>query len=270
MYGWIAPDAIRAKAEAAVDRAMAIDASLAEANFSKAFYTFYFGRKWRDARPHFSRAIELNPRASLHMLYFALFASMEYRVDEVEQLLARSVVLDPLSPFLHGLSSTAYYALGMHAPALAAAQKTIELQPDYLLGVWTHGLALCALGRYAEGIPQLERAVAMSRAPFFVCVLGLGLGLAGRADDARQLLAELDDRASRGEYVPPFTRLAIHVGLGDLVNIRRELAAALEVVTPPFSFRVTSGVFLDRYRSDPEVARLLDAWFAGEQVGPVT
>jgi hypothetical protein len=56
------------------------------------------------------------------------------------------------------------------------------------------------------------------------------------------------------------------VGLGDLVHVRRELAAALEEVTPPFSFRVTSGVFLDRYRSDPEVARLLDAWFAGERM----
>jgi serine/threonine-protein kinase len=266
VYGWVAPHAIRDKAKAAVDRAMAIDASLAEANFSKAFYTFYFERKWREARPYFARSIEINPRASLHLMYFALFASMEYRADEVEQLLARSVALDPLSPFLHGLRSTAYYTMGMHEPALAAAQRAIELQPDYLLGVWTHGLALCALGRYTEGIAQLERAVAMSRAPVFVCVLGLGLGLAGRADDARLLLAELDDRASRGEYVPPFTRLALHVGLGDLVHVRRELAAALEEVTPPFSFRVTSGVFLDRYRSDPEVARLLDAWFAGERM----
>jgi hypothetical protein len=42
----------------------------------------------------------------------------------------------------------------------------------------------------------------------------LDLGLAGRADDARQLLAELDDRASRSEYVPAFSRLGIQVGDG--------------------------------------------------------
>jgi hypothetical protein len=34
-------------------------------------------------------------------------------------------------------------------------------------------------------------------------------------------------------------------------------------VTPPFSLRVANGLFLDRYRSDPEVARLLDAWDRG-------
>ena len=47
-------------------------------------------------------------------------------------------------------------------------------------------------------------------------------------------------------------------------GVRRELTACLGDVTPPFSLRVTSGIFLDRYRADPEVARLLDAWFSGD------
>jgi TolB-like protein len=230
VYGWVAPAEIREKARAAVEQAMAIDPSLAESNFSKAFYTFYFERRWRAARPHFDKAIALNPRSSLRHIYAALFASMEQRLADVERLLSRAVELDPLSPFVHGL-------------------------------------ALCALGRYAEGLPVLERAVAMSRAPFFLSVLGIGLALAGRSDDARRLLNELDERASRGEYVPPFERLAIEVGLGAVPAIRRELKAALDEVTPPFSLRVTSGVFLDGFRTDPEIAGLLDAWFRGEQAG---
>jgi hypothetical protein len=36
------------------------------------------------------------------------------------------------------------------------------------------------------------------------------------------LLVELDDRASRGEYVPAFNRLGIHVGLGDATAVRRD------------------------------------------------
>ena len=267
VYGWVAPTEIREKARIAVEHAMAADPDLAEANFSKAFYTFYFERQWRSARAHFDRAIELNPRLSLNQAYAALFASMERRVPDVERLLARAVEIDPLSPFIHGLAATAFFAMGMHERAEASGRRALELQPDYMLGTWSHGLALCALGRYAEGVQLLERAVTMSRAPIFLGVLGIGLALAGRADDARRLLTELEERASRGEYVPPFSRLAIEVGLGDVPAIRRELRAALEEVTPPFSLRVTSGVFLDRFRDDPEIERLLDAWFHGEQAG---
>jgi serine/threonine-protein kinase len=269
VYGWVAPAEIRDKARTAVEHAMAADPDLAESNFSKAFYTFYFERQWRAAGAHFDRAIELNPRLSLNQIYAALFASMERRVADVERLVARAVEIDPLSPFIHGLASTAYYTMGMHESAEASGRRALELQPDYLLGTWAHGLALCALGRHSEGVPALERAVTMSRAPFFLSVLGLGLALAGRSDDARRLLNELDERASRGEYVPPFSRLAIEVGMGDVPAIRRELKAALDEVTPPFSLRVTGGVFLDRFRDDPEIERLLDAWFHGEQAAEV-
>ncbi len=46
------------------------------------------------------------------------------------------------------------------------------------------------------------------------------------------------------------------VGEHDLPSIRRELAESLEEITTTFSYRVTSGVFLDAYLGDAEVARL--------------
>ena len=105
-------------------------------------------------------------------------------------------------------------------------------------------------------VDRLTSALVLSRASVFVGSLGLAYARAGRIDDAKRLLDELDDRASRGEYIPAFTRLATHVGLGALPAIRHALAAALEEITPPFSLRVTSGVFLDAFTSDPEIARL--------------
>ncbi len=267
VYGWTPAEENRAQAAAAVAEAMAIDPSLAESNFSKGFYTFYFERNWRAARPYFEKAVAINPRWSLSQTYSALLAAIEGRAGDVAAYIYRGNQLDPLSPFIHGLASTAYYALGQFEDAEREGRRSVELQPDYLLGMWSHGLALCALQQRDEGISSLERAVAMSRAPFFVGVLGLGYALCRRPDDARRLLTELDERAGRGEYVPAFARLAPNVGLGDVPAIRRGLAAALEEVTPPFSLRVTSGVFLDRFRDDPEIDRLLGAWFRGDEVG---
>jgi hypothetical protein len=104
----------------------------------------------------------------------------------------------------------------------------------------------------------------LSRAPIFVAVLGFGYAKADRVEDAQRLLGELDDRASRGEYVPAFCRLAIYVGLDDLPSVRRELAAAVDEVTPPFSIRVTSGVLLDDLSDDPEIARLYKALYQSD------
>jgi tetratricopeptide (TPR) repeat protein len=172
-----------------------------------------------------------------------------------------------LSPFIHGIAAGGLLSVGLYAEAEQAGQRSLELQTDFLLGLWVRGLALSGLNRHDEGIVSLERAAVLSRAPIWVGGLGLGYGRAGRIEEARRLLGELEDRASRGEYVPAAAPLAINVGLGDLPGIRRELAAALAESTPPFGLRVTSVVFLDQLAADPEIARMLDALFLGKSLG---
>jgi hypothetical protein len=48
--------------------------------------------------------------------------------------------------------------------------------------------------------------------------LGLGYARVGGTEEARHLCRELGERASRGEYVPPFARLFIDVGVKDLAR----------------------------------------------------
>jgi serine/threonine protein kinase/tetratricopeptide (TPR) repeat protein len=263
VYGWTRAEENRDLAAAAVASAIRLGPDLAEANFSQAFYTFYFARRWREAAQSFARARALDPRSSLNHGYSALFATMERQMADARRFADCARELDPLSPFIHGLSSCAFYVMGDFDEAERSSRRALELQSDYLLGLWTHGLALCGLARFDEGLAALEHAIAVSRAPFFLGAYGLGLARAGQTDRALGVLKELEERASRGEYVPAHTRLNVHVGLGDLAAVRRELAQALDEVTPPFSLWVTNGVFLDACRSDPEVDRLLDAWYEG-------
>ncbi len=269
VYGWMSAVEANPRAVAAAARAMALDPALPEANFSKAFATFYATRQWREAGPQFARALALNPRNPLSQGYCACFAAMVRQPAEVRGFLDRARELDPLSPFTHALAAAALYALGEFEPARQAAIRALELQSDFMLGLWVGGLALSGLGRHEEGLPLVERAVVLSRAPIFVGVLGLALARAGRTEDARRLLGELEDRASRGEYVPAFTKLAIHVGLDDLPAMRREFAASFEEITPTFSFRVTGGVFLDAYTGDPEIARLYRELYQEDNLWPV-
>jgi adenylate cyclase len=258
VYGWVSAGTGRPPAHAAMTQAVALAPSLWEVSFSRAFYVFYFERDWRAAEPHFRKAVEINPRSSLGQAYYGLFlATGQRRVEDAVARMTLGCELDPLSPFIHGLAAAGLYSLGRHGAAERAAQQALDLQADYMLGLWVRGLALCGLGRAEEAIEPLERAVTLSRAPIFVGVLGLGYARDGRLDDAARLLSELEDRAGRGEFVPAFAGLAIHVGRRDLPAIRTALARVLDEATPPFTLRVTSGECLEEFRSDPEIDRML-------------
>jgi non-specific serine/threonine protein kinase len=257
VYGWLSAEAGRAPAHAAMTQAMTLAPSLWEVNFSRAFYAFYFERAWREAGPYFQKAIAINPRSSLAQVYYGTFLATEGRAEEAVTHTTTACQLDPLSPIIYGIASVTLFSLGRFDAGERAAQQALELQPDYLLGLWARGLALCGLGRNDEAIETLERVATLSRAPIFVGVLGFGYGRAGRLDDATRLLRELEDRDSRGEYVPAFAPLAIHVGRGDLPATRRTLAMALAETTPPFTLRLTIGQFIEAFRSDPEIHRLL-------------
>jgi hypothetical protein len=88
-------------------------------------------------------------------------------------------------------------------------------------------------------------------------MLGLAYGRGGRRDEANRLLQELEDRGSRGEYIPAFAPLTILTGLGDLPAIRQALAATVTETAPPLTLRNTAGDFLEALRSDPEIDRLV-------------
>ena len=99
----------------------------------------------------------------------------------------------------------------------------------------------------------------LSRAPFFVAVLGLGYGLAGRSDDATRLLNDLYERLRRGEYVPPVAPLAIHAGLHDRPEISRDLRAFAETRCGAPTILYTCASYLrDIGQDDPEIAQLFD------------
>jgi hypothetical protein len=134
-------------------------------------------------------------------------------------------------------------------------QHALDLQPEYIFGLWTRSLALCGLGRNRDAVELLERTVILSRAPIFVGLLGFGYARAGRLEDATRRLRELEDRGSRG--VHPGIRTLDHPRrAGDIPGIRETLSNVLAKAAPPLSVCVTCGHFLEAARTDPEIRRL--------------
>ena len=136
VYGWLSAEQSQPQAHAAVTRAMILSPTLWEVEFSQAFYTFYFERSWRDSEPHFQKAVAINPRSSLAQVYYGLFLATDQRGEEAVAKLTLACELDPLSPFIHGLAGFGFYVLGRFDEAERAGNRALELQPDYLIGLW--------------------------------------------------------------------------------------------------------------------------------------
>lgn len=257
VYGWISAEEGKPPALAAVTKASALAPELWEVNFSRGFYTLYFVSNWRESGPHFQRAIDINPRSSIAQAYFGIFLAMDRRPEEAIAHATLASELDPLSPFIHGLAASVYHVIKRPEMAFRYARQSLKLQPDFLFGLWMQGLALCSLSSNEEAIETLEKVLVISRAPMFMGLLGAAYARAGRADDAIRLLNELEERSSRGEFVPACTILPTHAGLGEIGAIRKTLTLALAESTPAFTPFLTGAPSLDEFRSDPEINRML-------------
>ncbi len=97
VYGWISAKEGKPPALAAVTKAVALAPHLWEVNFSRGVYTFYFVPNWREAGPHFEKAIAINPRSSLAHGYCAIFDAMCRRNDEAAAHATQACQLDPVA-----------------------------------------------------------------------------------------------------------------------------------------------------------------------------
>ena len=255
-YGWMPPEEGRKPARDAMLQAVRLAPELWEVQFSRGFYSIYFERAWHDSGPHFKQALAINPRSSLANVYYGLFLETSGRSEEAVPYGVKACELDPLSPVIHCVSTPIFLNTERYAEAERRANHALEMQPDYMFALWVRSLALSGMGRHEEAIASMERAIMLSRAPIFTGILGLVYARAGRQDDAIRLLREIEDRGSRGEYIPSFSKVAIFVGTGDLAGIRTSLAEVIAAATSPLPVRVICGKYLEGYRSDPEIRQL--------------
>ena len=255
-YGWTRAEEVREDAHAAVMEAVRLEPERWEVIYSRAIYTFYFERSWRSAEADFRTAVAINPRSSLAQVYLGMFYLQTGRPQEGVRHIESACELDPLSASIQGIAAGCMIPLERYEDAERFGRRALELQPDFLAGLCWTGMAVSALERHEEAIQLLERAVSISRAPIFLGGYGCVLARAGRDVDVQRVLQELDDRASRGEYIPALTRTSIHVGCSDVPAIRQALAKAIEEGAAPLSVVGAGYLLLTKFRYDPEIDRM--------------
>lgn len=214
--GFLPPQVAMPKAKTAVEQALAIDETLAEAHTSLGCIRAIYEHDWSGSEKEFLRALSLNPNHSMTRYWYALWYLL--LTGQFEAALAESqkaLEFDPLSLVINTGLSWQFYLAGQHERALQALEQTLEMDKDYVFARDLLGQVYAQQGKYEEAIAELEKVVALSnRRTLSLAALGHVCAVAGRKDEAQKILEELLALAQQ-KYVSSYDVALVYAGLAE-------------------------------------------------------
>ena len=214
LYGFEREESANPRALDAVNRALALNDQVADAHRARGF-SLLFSHAPRSAAEAFERSIALDATSGLSLIWYS-WPTWPGREDAALAAARRAQKLDPLNPYIHSLAGAVYDFWGRAEEGLREFDKAFEIDPNYLVGLYLGGGVYSRLGRHDEALRLFGRGVELSgRAPFYVCYNAWALARAGRVEEARAGLAELEARAQT-EYVQHLHLAVVCSALGDM------------------------------------------------------
>ncbi len=215
------PQEADAKAKEAIQKALELDDTLAEAHVALAQIKRNEWN-WAAAEVEYKRAIELNPNFSRAHNNYALFLSILGRRDEALAEIKRARELDPLDARFLADEGQILYDARRYDEAIQQFQATLKAEPDDVFALAYLAYIYASKGDHAEAVNYYRKYMdAEGETSSTKCYLGYALARSGRRDEAIQLLAQL--KATK-EYVSPGEMAVLYAGLGD----KEEAFASLE------------------------------------------
>ena len=185
------PDAMNNSKEEAI-RALQLDESLAEAHLALGMAKIFGDWDKDGAEKSFKRALELNPSLAQGYNQYSWFLLLKGMNEEAVTALRAAQKLDPVSPDWPAWTSLLFDWLERYDEAITEAQKSLELVPDFPLGLWGLGCAYAAKGRFNEAIELHQKLAELSLD--WKSYLGQTYALAGRREEAIAVAEELENQ----------------------------------------------------------------------------
>ena len=255
-------------AESAVKKALALDATLAEAYNPLAAVEIYYKRDWPAAERAFRRGMELDPNFADIPHHYGICLALFGRNDEAVAQMERATQLDPFFPGLNLHRGRLFFFLRDYDRAIKEFAKTLELHPGYPTAHEWFGDACEKKGMAHEAITQWSSALTLNGELEHARILEQTYAISG-FDAALRALAQkqlqrLDERTAQGDYVPAAHYLMTSVRLGEKERAFAWLAKAVEERNW-LALQIKVNPIFDPLRSDLRFETLVRKTFAGMQ-----
>jgi TolB-like protein len=256
-YGRISANDAFPKAEAAALKALELDNNLAEAYASLGYVRKHYYLDWTDAEKMFKKALELKPNyATAHQWYASLLTALG-NFSEAEKEIKLAQQYDPLSPIINLWIGRVFYYSREYDRAIRHFQKGQELHPDfYPLYSWM-SRTYTQNKMHDEAIAMAEKARELSGGKGYISTRGYAYAMAGRRDEAMELLVELKKLSDQKLPPIPCHRAFFYIGLGQYDQAFRLLDIAHKEKDFNILF-INYDPRFDPVRADPRFIELLE------------
>jgi eukaryotic-like serine/threonine-protein kinase len=252
---YLPPRQVMPMATAAATKALQIDESLAPAHNTLCWIKIIYDWDWQGAERECRRAIELNPNfADAHDNYATLLSNVG-RWKEMEEELQRAERLDPLSFRTYADGSVDYWLERRYDEAVAQAQKSIELEPNGFMAHSNLAFAYAEMNRLPDAVVEAQKGAELSDSPLAKGFLGYTYAAAGRTQEARKTVKQLE-ADFRNHFVCPYEIGTIHLWLGEKDEAFRWYEKAYDERSICMSL-MKYDPRLDPIRSDPRYESLI-------------
>ena len=254
-YGGASPAESVVPAQAAAKKALELDDSLAEAHASLGLIATEELEVNR-AVTELERAIQLNPNYATAHHWLGLALATLRQSDRSIGELKRALELDPLSMIINADLSIIYLYAHRYDDAEAQARKTLEIDSRSFVAHYYLGAALQLTGRLKEAIPEFQKAVELNNDPYSIAMLAQAYARNGQTDEARKLLAHLNEMSKSAE-VPDYALATAYTSLGEKDRAIEALEHGFAGGNKSYLFLLPGDPFLDDLRGDPRFETLV-------------
>ncbi|MFN2564333.1 MAG: protein kinase [Gemmatimonadaceae bacterium] len=249
-------DSLAPLALAAIDRAIRIDSTLADAHASRGSVLQLLWR-WEEAERSLRRAIALDPEYAQAHQWLGEALIIQGRVNESADALRRSVELDPVSPIKWASYSFALGLAGRHDEAHEAHDRSTRLDSALVLTRYFSTWNALSAGRPAEALREAKIIEPLGdRYPPVFGVVGYCHAVTGDSAAAAAVRRRLEGIArTRRGYAAAVGM--VYLGLGDRANALSWLERSAREREAFFGSTSLAANVFDPLRPDPRFAALL-------------
>jgi Putative Zn-dependent protease, contains TPR repeats len=140
--------------------------------------------------------------------------------------------------------------------AEAQARKTLEIDSRSFVAHYYLGAALQLTSRLKEAIPEFQKAVELNNDPYSIAMLAQAYARNGQTDEARKLLAHLNEMAKSAE-VPEYALAIVYTSLGEKERAIEALEHGFSGGNKSYLFLLPGDPFLDDLHGDPRFEALV-------------
>jgi serine/threonine-protein kinase len=250
--GAAAPLELFPLAERATRRALAIDSTIAETFLSLGLIHTFHTWDWEGADRAISRALALDSTSATAWFFHAWHFVARGRPEDALAALQKSRQLDPFSLITNARIGTVLTWMGRLPEAEAALRATLDLDPAYPVAQVQLARVLSLLGRHPEAEAALP-ADSLRFGSYESGIAGVVFANAGKRDKALAAARALEARP----YVPAEGVAGIYAALGDTQRALTWLERAYEAKSVGLIFLAAEPMYAP-LRNEPRFRRLTE------------